>query len=157
MSSGGVRGSSVTAVDDQRAAAILEKLQEDGGRITRTRRMIVDVVVGADEHHLTAADIVEGVRRLDPDFPESTVYRTLARLEQLGVIAPLAPARSTAYHVGDDSHVHAVCDLCGAMFELEPAVLTGVARRLRERIGFEVDRHNTSLHGRCADCLRTTD
>jgi hypothetical protein len=42
------------------------------------------------------------------------------------------------------------------MVELGPEVLRGVARRLRESIGFELDRHNTSLHGRCADCRRTS-
>jgi len=142
----------VVAVNSERGAEILEKLQEDGGRITRTRRMIVDVMLSAEDHHVTAADIVEGVRRLDPDFPESTVYRTLARLEQLGVIAPLTPPRAVAYHVSDDAHVHAVCDRCGTMFDLEPGLLAPVAASLARDQQFELDAHRTTLHGRCSSC-----
>jgi len=143
----------VTGVDadDERGAQILEKLHEGGGRITRTRRMILDVLLGADDHHLTAADVVEGVRRIDPDFPESTVYRTLARLEELGVVAPLAPVRAVTYHVATDAHVHAVCDSCGTTFEHPPDVLSGVAAAL-DGEGFELDLHRTTLHGVCRTC-----
>ena len=148
---------SIAAVERQRGDQILEKLQEDGGRITRTRRMILDVMLSSDDHHMTAADIVDGVRRLDPDFPESTVYRTLARLEQLGVIAPLTPARAVTYHVSDEPHVHAVCDACGTIIEYEPDLLAPVAARLDADEGFELDLPRTTLRGLCRDCVDATD
>lgn len=141
-------------MDDPRGAQILEKLQEEGGRITRTRRMILDVMLSAEDHHLTAADIVEGVRRLDPDFPESTVYRTLARLEQLGVIEPLTPARAVTYHVAHHAHVHAVCERCGTVIEHAPDILAALAATLAAEHGFTLDVHRTTLHGTCRDCAR---
>lgn len=109
-------------------------------------------MLSAEDHHLTAADIVEGVRRLDPDFPESTVYRTLARLEQLGVIAPLTPARAVTYHVSEDPHVHAVCDQCGRVFEHDPELLAPVASALNRGQRFELNLHRTTLHGICGEC-----
>lgn len=142
----------MTRVDDPRGARILEKLQEDGGRITRPRRMILDVLLSSDEHHLSAADIVEGVRRRDPDFPESTVYRTLARLEELGVIASLAPAGAVTYHVSEHAHVHVVCDACGSVVEHEPDLLGPLVDALRDELQFEVDVHRTMVRGRCRDC-----
>lgn len=144
-------------VEDPRAAQILEKLQEEGGRVTRTRRMILDVMLSSGDHHLTAADVVEGVRQLDPSFPESTVYRTLARLEQIGVIEPLPPARSVTYHLSDEPHVHALCDRCGALFKHDPELLEPLASVLRDRHGFELDLHRTAMRGECRECRAAVD
>ncbi len=140
-------------MDDARAAQILEKFHEDGGRVTRTRRMVLDVMLSADDHHVTATEIVDGVRRIDPSFPESTVYRTLARLEELGVIAPLASTgATTTYHVADDPHVHVVCDRCGTVVEHDAELLASIASDLYERHGFVLDTHRTVVYGRCRAC-----
>lgn len=127
-------------------------LQADGGRATRPRRMVLEVLVGSDDHHLTAADVVAGVRQLDPTFPESTVYRTLARLEELGVVTPLSPSGGITYHLSDEPHVHATCDRCGAEFHHDPSLLAPLAAALRDQHAFELDVHRTVVHGLCDAC-----
>ena len=37
---------------------ILDRLRRHGGRVTTPRRVILDAMVTADDHHLVAADIV---------------------------------------------------------------------------------------------------
>ncbi|MBA3289024.1 MAG: transcriptional repressor, partial [Acidimicrobiia bacterium] len=74
---------------DFRADRIIERLRDGGGRLTSSRRLIVEAMLAGGDHHLTAADIVETMRRADPDFHESTVYRTLERLTELGVVRPV--------------------------------------------------------------------
>ena len=60
-------------MQDERGAQILAKLHEGGGRITRPRKMIVDVMLSADEHHLTAADIdVAALRPVVHGQPQAT-------------------------------------------------------------------------------------
>ncbi len=139
-------------MSDPRVDEIIEKLQEGGGRVTRTRRLVLDVLFGSDDHHLTVAEVVEGVRRHDPSFPESTVYRTLARLEELGVVTPLTPSGGVTYHVSTEPHVHATCDRCGAVFHHDADLLGAVAAELRDAHGFELDVHRTVVRGRCRRC-----
>jgi Fur family ferric uptake transcriptional regulator len=56
---------------------ILDRLRRDGGRVTASRRAVIDAMLSSPSHHMTAPDVVDAVRAGHPDFHESTVYRTL--------------------------------------------------------------------------------
>lgn len=132
---------------------IIERLREDGGRVTRSRRVIADVLLALDDHHLTAADIVEGVRRVDPTLHESTVYRTLERLTELGVVTTMATSdRAATYHVVGHEHLHLVCTDCGRVEHCPPGLLAPAARTALRDHGFEVTPSRSPLHGRCRTC-----
>jgi Fur family transcriptional regulator, ferric uptake regulator len=140
-------------VSTSEADAVLAQLRADGGRVTRSRRIVLEAMFELGDHHLTAADIVQGVRAVDPAFHESTVYRTLARLEELGVVTTLASSdRATTYHVGGHVHLHAICDACGAAQGLDVAVLAPVVEAVNDEHGFAVEPGRTVLRGRCRDC-----
>ncbi|HET9443189.1 MAG TPA: transcriptional repressor, partial [Acidimicrobiales bacterium] len=72
-------------MDDARVELILGRLRDRGGRITTARRALVAALVAA-EHHVTADDLAELVQRAHPDVHRSTIYRTLADLEELGAV-----------------------------------------------------------------------
>jgi Fur family transcriptional regulator, ferric uptake regulator len=138
------------ALDD-----ILERLRRDGGRVTTSRRAVIDAMLTNPSHHMTAADVVDAVRGDHPDFHESTVYRTLDRLTELGVITRIQIAPGPAvFHLSVGGHHHLVCDRCGAVTEASPDLLDAVADRLRRDHGFLLDPGATSLHGLCATCSR---
>ena len=133
---------------------ILDRIRDGGGRLTTTRRLIVEAMLSGD-HHLTAADIIETVRRADPHFHESTVYRTLERLTELGVIQPvqLTPG-ATVFHLVERAHRHnhLVCDACGAVIEAEAGVLDELADEIERDYGFTLQTAAATLHGRCSRC-----
>lgn len=132
---------------------ILELLREDGGRVTESRRHIVEAIAGSDDHHLTAAGLIETLRHDDPDVHESTVYRTLDRLVALDILEPvqITPG-ATVFHVRERRHHHLLCDSCGRLIETDPDLLDGVADRIEADHGFAI-RAAVTLHGRCRDCL----
>lgn len=107
------------------------------------------------DHHLTAADIVETMRRADPHFHESTVYRTLERLTDLGVVRPvqLTPG-AIVYHLVERTrhHNHLVCDDCGTVLEAGVGLLDDVARDVAREFRFSMQTEAATLHGRCAAC-----
>jgi Fur family ferric uptake transcriptional regulator len=142
-------------VRDPRVELVLDKLREGGGRLTRSRRQIVEAIVADAHQHLTAADIVEIIRRRDPDFHESTVYRTLERLTELGVVRPvqLSPG-ATVFHLveGTHQHHHLLCDGCGAVIEARDDLLDALARQVSRDYGFALQADAATLHGLCADC-----
>lgn len=132
---------------------ILDRIRDDGGRVTVTRRLVVDALLGGPGHHMTANDVVDAVRRRHPDFHRSTVYRTLDRLAELGVVDRMVMGAGPAvYHLSVRPHRHVVCDGCGAVQEVPADLLDDVADRVAATTGFVVDTTATPLHGRCAAC-----
>ena len=132
---------------------ILDRLRRHGGRVTTPRRVVIDAMLGSDDHHLVAADIVAQVRRQHPDFYESTVYRTLDRLVELQIVDRIQIGQGPAvFHLSHRAHQHLVCDDCGAVSEADPDLLDEVAEVLDDDQGFLVNPTTTTLHGLCADC-----
>jgi len=132
---------------------ILERLREDGGRVTGSRRRIVEAIVGSDDHHLTAASLIETLRQDDPDAHESTVYRTLDRLAALDILEPvqITPG-AVVFHLRERRHHHLLCDACGRVIETDPDLLDQVIDRVEAEHGFTI-RAAATLHGRCRACL----
>ena len=132
---------------------ILDRLRRDGGRVTASRRAVIDAMLASPSHHMTAADVVDAVRADHPDFHESTVYRTLERLAELGVIARIQIGPGPAvFHLSVAQHDHLVCDRCGRVAEAPAGLLDAVAARLCREYGFVLDPGATPLHGLCASC-----
>jgi Fur family ferric uptake transcriptional regulator len=135
------------------AEGILERLRGEGGRVTATRRIVVEAMLAAPSHHLTAADVVEVVRRTAPDFHPSTVYRTLDRLTELGVVDRIQIGPGPAvYHLTRRPHRHLVCESCGSVQEAPADLLDAVAARALALHGFTLNPAVTPLHGLCATC-----
>ncbi|MDQ6837505.1 MAG: transcriptional repressor [Actinomycetota bacterium] len=133
--------------------AILRLLRASGGRATATRRSTIDVLLAAGDEHLNAEEILQRVRRRVPDVAESTVYRTLASLEELGVVTHqhLGHGPST-YHQTTNAHQHLVCQTCGSIIDVPDTVFEDLATRIDGDYGFVIDPRHFALQGTCREC-----
>jgi Fur family ferric uptake transcriptional regulator len=123
-----------------------------GGRVTTSRRAIVEVLLDSRDHHLTAEEIVVAVRGRLPDVAESTIYRTLSTLEQLGVVGHVHLGHGPAtFHLSDRPHRHLVCTSCQEVIEIPAELLGGLQGALESQYGFVVDEH-FALTGLCRAC-----
>jgi Fur family ferric uptake transcriptional regulator len=129
------------------------RLRERGLRWTSQRRTIIEVLAEADEH-VTGAELVERCRARDPSTIPSTVYRTLAVLEDLGLVrhGHAADGREEYHVLPSAEHGHLHCTECGATWELGPERAAAVRGALRGTDGFEVDIGHVTLVGRCGGC-----
>ncbi|MCR5526217.1 MAG: transcriptional repressor [Lachnospiraceae bacterium] len=66
------------------SSQVLEKLRENGCRITKQRRLIVDVIMQND--FTTCKDIYYQVAGKDRTIGMATVYRMIRQLEELGIV-----------------------------------------------------------------------
>jgi len=103
--------------------------------------------------HVTGAELVEMCRRDDPSMVPSTVYRTLAALEELGYLRHShgADGREEFEVAEAEEHGHLYCTSCGTSIELSADELQGVASALRPG-GFEPDPSHLTIVGLCRDC-----
>jgi Fur family ferric uptake transcriptional regulator len=131
-----------------------DALHARGLRLTPQRRRVLEAVrtlghAGADDvaEHLAREP---GSSRVDP----STVYRALAVLEEVGLLARTqldrrVPSFHAVEHAG---HLHLVCDGCGRVTEAPSVLAAAMAADILSRNDFVVDTGHLALRGRCAGC-----
>ena len=131
---------------------VLAALRASGGRVTTPRRAILQALIDAAQHP-TAEQLTSAVQRRLPDVHESTVYRFLEDLEQLGVVDHVHLGHGPAvYHFADDAHHHLVCERCDAVVEVPNRVFDALRKRLRAEFDFELKPRHFAVPGLCAAC-----
>lgn len=139
------------------ADRLVERLRAAGVRLTAPRLAVVESMASAGGHHLTAGDLLATLRLGDPRFHESTVYRTLDRLVEIGLVTRIdADGGPVVYHLTvTDPHHHVVCDRCGLVTGVPADLLDPVAARLSADHGFVLRADAVTLPGRCQVCPPT--
>ncbi|WP_432535660.1 Fur family transcriptional regulator [Kineococcus arenarius] len=129
-------------------------LHARGLRLTPQRERVLAVVRRLG--HATPEDVVAALRDEAgaPAVDASTVYRALALLEELGLLARTAlERRAESFHpVEHGGHLHLVCEACGGVAEAPAQAAAGLASDLLHRTGFAADVTHLALRGRCAAC-----
>lgn len=136
------------------ATLVLSRLRERGFRVTPQRQAIVEEVMRA-RGHITPQDVSRRVQRRLPAVNASTVYRTLAVLEEIGVVRHAHLEAGAEYHRTDDAgHVHLTCSSCGAEDDLSLEEAKSLKRVVRQHHGFLPDLTHFAISGLCASCQR---
>jgi Fe2+ or Zn2+ uptake regulation protein len=137
---------------------MIEVLRKRGLRITPQRVALVDAFA-TDGSHPTAQELFE---RLKPSFPTmsfATVYNTLDALAQAGLSSTLRLGGAARFDPNTMAHHHAVCDVCGAAFDVPTRSLAPKAasrtRVGRAAPGFVVRQVERTYRGTCAACHET--
>ncbi|WP_249522189.1 Fur family transcriptional regulator [Modestobacter marinus] len=142
------------------APPLAAELRARGLRLTSQRQRVL-AAVAALEHGTPA--VIGGRLRADagpggaaPDT--STVYRTLELLERLGLVWHTHLGKGAPiYHAAQHPHLHVVCQSCGEVQSVDPALLDGAAERLGAQLGFTLDVGHVALSGTCRACAEKED
>ncbi len=126
-------------------------------RYTTGRRQVISALHTA-EGPVTILDILQ----LDTGLAQSSVYRNLAILEEVGAVTRIVThddhARfELAETLTDHHHHHLICTDCGSVsdFELTADTETTLKKafaKVSRSAAFAVDSHRLDLLGRCVDC-----
>ena len=135
------------------ALALDATLHARGLRLTRQRRIILEVVRATDAHP-TAALVYRRVRRRLPRVSLATVYRNLRTLAAEGVLTERADPSGVRFDGNTASHDHFTCVACGRIYDVPARTDRAVRARVASRTGFEVLNHRTEFYGRCGACRR---
>ena len=139
---------------DDEVAALLRRADQ---RYTTGRRRLV-AALQAGDGPLTITQILAE----DDTLAQSSVYRNLAILEEVGAVSRIATRDDFArYELAEDltgHHHHLICSTCGdvADFALSSRFEANLDRALNqaaEVVGFSVEAHRLDLLGTCAECI----
>jgi Fur family ferric uptake transcriptional regulator len=124
-------------------------LRDAGLRNTKPRRIILQILLGA-EGHPDAAEIFERANREDGRISLATVYRTVKALEESGAIQRHAfgngPAR---FEQADQKHHDHLIDIdTGEVVEFTSERIEALQEEIAARLGYEIVHHRLELYGR---------
>jgi Fur family ferric uptake transcriptional regulator len=130
----------------------VELLRGQGMRMTPQRLAIVDEIMSTSGYVIPIT-VIERVQARIPGVSPSTVYRTLERLEQVGVLAHVHLESGVGYHrLEEAQHAHLTCARCGADLELSRRSLRSLERLVERDHGFRPDFSHYAISGVCAAC-----
>ena len=136
---------------------LTQALSERGIRMTRQRRVILQVMDDA-EQHLDVDQIFERAQRVDPEVHLVTVYRTIDLLKKHGLIdeLDLLHLRGDRHYYethGPRDHIHVACLKCGKVREFESRLYEQLKSQIEHDFGMKVTVSRTEVGGYCAECL----
>ena len=126
-------------------------LRERGMRVT-PQRVVVHRALQELDRHVTADELLDAVTERLPSVSLPTIYATLELLEELGMVRRVQRAGTTLFDPRTEPHHHLVCTSCGSVEDLDSELDGAGARARRGRHGFEHERVEALVHGRCRDC-----
>ena len=143
------------ASNNSLASEWIKLLQNSGYRQTEARNTIVDVILDTNRA-LEPLEIFEIGRKRQSGLGLVTVYRTLERLEALGLVQRVhQPGGCNMYLRAPDGHQHLlICTSCGKAEFFNGDDLTPLMETVAARSGYCITEHWFQLFGQCPDCRK---
>ena len=93
---------------------------------------------------------------------EATVYRTLSKLAENGVLKRFIDGASGAcYQLVEssdcDKHFHLKCEKCGKLIHVDCGFMAEIKQHIEASHDFYVDLGKTVFYGLCGDCSKGVD
>ena len=134
-------------IDDVCAA-----LRGAGHRVSAPTRAVLDALFETDGA-VTAEQITE---RPGERLELTSVYRNLERLERLGVVSHVHVGHGAGLYslTNRPDREYQVCERCGRVEAVDPAVLDPMRGALEADTGFRARFTHFPVHGHCAACVK---
>ncbi len=128
---------------------LAQALRDAGLRVTHQRLSLLSLLMDASDHP-NADELLARARAEDDSVSLATVYRTLAILEEAGLIRKLTlenePARFESMPLAE--HDHLVDIDSGEVVEIASEEINRIRKDLVEGLGYEIVSHTTLIRAR---------
>ena len=133
----------------------LAHLRKSGYRLTAPRRAVVEVVIDS-QRALSPAEVFDLARTQYAAIGRVTIYRTLEKLEILGLIQRVHhPTGCHGYIASASGHQHLlICNHCGKAEYFSGDDLDELVARVEHNSGYAIHNHWLQLFGLCTKCQR---
>lgn len=140
---------------EERFAQLEGLLRQRSVRLTPARRLVAKRAVAF--LHFTAEELVKDVRKADSAIGRATVYRTLALLQDMGVIEKHdfrygAPNYELTF--AKTHHDHLMCVTCGEIIEFQEPRVEQLQDEVVRKYGYQIVSHTHKLYGLCGKCQK---
>lgn len=131
-------------------------LRTHGLQVTYQRLAVYQSLYFTKEHPSAEVVYLE-VKKRFPMISLGTVYKTLERFHEVGLIRKVSPLTDVArYDAFTSPHIHMVCLECQSIQDVEEP-MTNLKLATPEKNGFKVLSHQILVQGYCAHCRKSND
>lgn len=122
-------------------------------RFTEQQREMVEHIFSQHDH-FSADELYEDLKKQDLQVSRPTVYRTLPKLVDAGLLRCLetGPIKYYEHAYGYPHHYHLQCQKCNAMIEFESEEVERIVREIARNKSFQVSAHTFVIQGLCTKC-----
>ena len=124
-------------------------------RFTGQQRDLVEHVFSRHSH-FDADQLMRDLDGAGLNVSRATVYRTLTKLVDAGLLRKLEIGTKTYYEhdYGYPQHEHLVCETCGKMIEFQHPAIEAAIEEICGQHQFQAAGHTLIIRGTCLDCNR---
>ncbi|HKA07633.1 MAG TPA: transcriptional repressor [Gemmataceae bacterium] len=124
-------------------------------RFTEQQKDLVEHVF-ARHSHFDADQLVKDLEDAGLNVSRATVYRTLTKLVDAGMLRKLEIGTKIFYEhdYGYPQHEHLVCGSCGKMIEFQHPAIESAIEEICGQHQFQMRGHTLVIRGTCVDCNR---
>ncbi|PHM51099.1 zinc uptake transcriptional repressor Zur [Xenorhabdus sp. KK7.4] len=129
-----------------------------GVRLTPQRLEILRLI-SAQPGAISAYDLLDLLREVEPQAKPPTVYRGLEFLLEQGFVHKIESTNSyvVCHHFEEPCHTSAMflCDNCGSVTEQDAEDIESAIQNLAQQAGFHLRHSVIEIHGLCSSCHET--
>lgn len=131
-------------------------LKKAGLKITYPRRLILDMMENAKDHHVSAEDIYRMLLDAGEEIGLATIYRVLTQFEEAGlIIRHHFESGSSVFELNSGAHHdHLVCLKCSRVEEFVDSIIEKRQQEIAKQAGFMMTDHSLNIYGLCAVCQK---
>lgn len=131
------------------AADLEAKCIEAGLKMTGPRRAILSVLAHAHDHP-SVEDVYERAKKEDSSISMATVYRTLALLDELGLVYKhdFSDSDHARYEINEEHHHHLIDLDTGKVIEFQNEKIEKMKQKIAEELGYELIECRLELYGK---------
>jgi Fur family ferric uptake transcriptional regulator len=124
-------------------------------RYTEQQRAMVRFIF-AQHNHFDAEQLIDDLKHAGFHVSRATVYRTLAKLVDAGLLRrlELGPRMFYEHDYGYPPHEHMYCAQCGNVIEFQDPAIDRAIREVCQQHHFQTTGHTFIVRGTCAECNR---
>ena len=139
---------------DEAWPLFVDFLKKKDARVTQARKIVLTQVFSRHDHFCAddlAAELSSGMNHVS----RGTVYRTLALMEEAGLVRVIRDTDVHAHYehtFNHPHHEHMICDQCGAFLEFSDESIMELITKACEEMDFEERNHRIVVFGSCREC-----
>ena len=136
---------------------VIDVLRDKGHKITPQRRAVINALLECGQFP-TALQLLDYVKKSQPDVSLDTVYRNLSLLKELGMVNEIQTGNQDGNRfeilTNGNHHHHVICLKCGKVQCLNFCPISNAEIEQVERNGFDIVSHSLEFYGYCQECKK---
>lgn len=138
---------------NKRFETIIQKLRDNGHKIT-PQRMAIAKILAKSEAHPSVENIYDEIKKDFPTMSLATVYRNIILIKSIGEVLELGfPDGSNRYDGNKPfPHPHVICIKCKTIIDPDLASLDEMKKEVASETNFKILNHRLDFFGICSSC-----